>query len=417
MKDYYQILGLAPTATQREIKKAYRKLALKFHPDKNDGDAFFVHHFNQIQEAYDVLGDVLKRASYDRVFFAGSVEADSEIEYDDSEYIEEVLSTTPNRLFSFKGRIRRSQFWLWTLFFGITAYFTTKEMDKINEYEGNLTPWIIVLELAFGIYLLHAIKRMRDLNKSPFHLLWYLLPIIGQFYIIGILFFKEGTIGANAYGVDSKQRENDRITKLLSKLPIIEARILHLLSIMMLGKRKYKLPQAIIDQFHFSVHNLRPGDVIIKTIAGIFNTAIILMVLLYQIIRLIISLVAPLNFTAATLLAYLIGYPILALYQYNFHKTVNWRNVYVEKVRFNIFVFFEAAIDLFALALIISLSTYLFSGGSIEMISLLEQSPYADNIFIWIMGVYGFLRCRMNKGFNDKLFFTTIWSKDRININ
>ncbi len=65
MKDYYYILGLNETATTEEVKKAYRKLSLKFHPDKNDGDEFFTERFKEIQEAYETLVDSSKRKAYD----------------------------------------------------------------------------------------------------------------------------------------------------------------------------------------------------------------------------------------------------------------------------------------------------------------------------------------------------------------
>lgn len=65
MQDYYYILGLSPEATGEEIKQAYRKLATKFHPDKNAGDQYFAEMFKQIQEAYEILGDDDRRAAYD----------------------------------------------------------------------------------------------------------------------------------------------------------------------------------------------------------------------------------------------------------------------------------------------------------------------------------------------------------------
>lgn len=65
MKDYYYILGLRQTASIEEVKKAYRKLSLKFHPDKNDGDEFFAERFKEIQEAYETLVDNSKRKTYD----------------------------------------------------------------------------------------------------------------------------------------------------------------------------------------------------------------------------------------------------------------------------------------------------------------------------------------------------------------
>lgn len=64
--DYYEILGVSKEASPEEIKKAYRKLALKYHPDKNPGDEEAERSFKQAAEAYDVLGDTEKRARYDR---------------------------------------------------------------------------------------------------------------------------------------------------------------------------------------------------------------------------------------------------------------------------------------------------------------------------------------------------------------
>src|SRR5438067_11186858 len=65
-RDYYEVLGAARGAHQDEIKRAYRKLALKFPPDKNTDDAHAEEKFKELGEAYDVLIDVDKRAAYDR---------------------------------------------------------------------------------------------------------------------------------------------------------------------------------------------------------------------------------------------------------------------------------------------------------------------------------------------------------------
>ena len=65
MTDYYKALGVSKGATQDEIKKAYRKLAIKYHPDKNPDDKNAEAKFKEISEAYDVLSDPKKRQSYD----------------------------------------------------------------------------------------------------------------------------------------------------------------------------------------------------------------------------------------------------------------------------------------------------------------------------------------------------------------
>ena len=66
-KDYYEVLGVKKDASADEIKKAYRALAKKYHPDKNPNDKVAEEHFKEIQEAYDVLGDPPKRAEYDQL--------------------------------------------------------------------------------------------------------------------------------------------------------------------------------------------------------------------------------------------------------------------------------------------------------------------------------------------------------------
>jgi curved DNA-binding protein len=66
-RDYYKVLGVEKNASAEEIKKAYRKLALKYHPDRNQGDAAAEEKFKEINEAYQVLSDDDKRAHYDRL--------------------------------------------------------------------------------------------------------------------------------------------------------------------------------------------------------------------------------------------------------------------------------------------------------------------------------------------------------------
>src|SRR5687768_17644940 len=66
-KDYYSVLGVGKKASQDEIKKAYRKLAVKYHPDKNQGNKSAEEKFKEISEAYEVIGDPEKRKQYDKL--------------------------------------------------------------------------------------------------------------------------------------------------------------------------------------------------------------------------------------------------------------------------------------------------------------------------------------------------------------
>ena len=70
-RDYYEVLGVAKTATADEIKKAYRKLAIQYHPDKNPGNKEAEEKFKEATEAYEVLIDDKKRSVYDQYGFDG----------------------------------------------------------------------------------------------------------------------------------------------------------------------------------------------------------------------------------------------------------------------------------------------------------------------------------------------------------
>jgi molecular chaperone DnaJ len=85
IKDYYTTLGLSPDSSAAEIKKAYRRLAMKYHPDRNNGNSESEERLKEINEAYQVLGDENKRRYYDlrkqdysdfRMFYEGSMDED-----------------------------------------------------------------------------------------------------------------------------------------------------------------------------------------------------------------------------------------------------------------------------------------------------------------------------------------------------
>ena len=70
-RDYYEVLEVSKTATVEEIKKAYRKKAIEFHPDKNPGNKEAEEKFKEAAEAYEVLSDANKKARYDQFGHAG----------------------------------------------------------------------------------------------------------------------------------------------------------------------------------------------------------------------------------------------------------------------------------------------------------------------------------------------------------
>ena len=70
-RDYYEVLGVSKSASADEIKKAYRKMALKYHPDKNPGDKAAEENFKEAAEAYEILSDANKKARYDQYGHAG----------------------------------------------------------------------------------------------------------------------------------------------------------------------------------------------------------------------------------------------------------------------------------------------------------------------------------------------------------
>ena len=94
-RDYYEVLGVSKTAAEQDIKQAYRKLALKYHPDRNKGDKESEEKFKEATEAYEILRDPKKRASYDKFGHEG---------------VSGLRGLRPRGLFRFFRHIRRFRF-------------------------------------------------------------------------------------------------------------------------------------------------------------------------------------------------------------------------------------------------------------------------------------------------------------------
>ena len=78
--DYYSVLGVKRSASQTDIKRAYRKAVFRFHPDRNPGDDDAAGKFKQVLDAYEVLSDASRRANYDQVTRPAQTESDAEEE-------------------------------------------------------------------------------------------------------------------------------------------------------------------------------------------------------------------------------------------------------------------------------------------------------------------------------------------------
>lgn len=120
-KNYYDILGVSHTATQEEIKQAYRKLSVKLHPDKNNGDTFLEEMFKNINEAYEVLSDFYKREKYTQKLLSVNNSLQQPLKYND-------YSSTSNR----KNKDVRNMFDLIDVYFESQKITLNKRIILLN---------------------------------------------------------------------------------------------------------------------------------------------------------------------------------------------------------------------------------------------------------------------------------------------
>jgi len=144
-KDYYEILGVHRNASEVEIKKAYRKLAIKYHPDRNPGDPVAEEKFKEINEAYEVLSNPEKRAMYDRYgttdFGNGGGFSDTGFDFNASTIFEDLFGSAFEDLFGGGANRTKKQ-----------AAFTGEDLKYTLEIEFE--------EAAFGTEKVIKIPRL-----------------------------------------------------------------------------------------------------------------------------------------------------------------------------------------------------------------------------------------------------------------
>lgn len=156
MIDYYKILGVKPTSTVEEIRKAYFLLAKKYHPDKNQGDRFFELRFKQVLEAYTVLSDNERRKDYDKQYFSGSENAKSDSKANNNsteQDQEQVTPTTFLLLFkTIKGKVTGvaySNINHQALYNSINEVLSYKNIDFLLAWNDVRTNKLIIEEILF----------------------------------------------------------------------------------------------------------------------------------------------------------------------------------------------------------------------------------------------------------------------------
>ena len=146
-KNYYDILGVSKTATQDEIKKAYRKIAIKYHPDKNQGNKEAEEKFKEATEAYSVIGDEEKRKEYDNPVTSGNFKSDFDFANFNFGHmnVDEILNSfgfgsrnNAHIKYASKGSSKRIRLHLTLeeMYNGVRKTLKYNRKDKCNECDG-----------------------------------------------------------------------------------------------------------------------------------------------------------------------------------------------------------------------------------------------------------------------------------------
>ena len=184
MSNYYEILGVSKNATADEIKKAYRTLAFKYHPDRNQGNAEAEEKFKQISAAYDVLGDESKRRNYD----LGGYSAENA--YSNSSTQQQYQRQYQ---YTYSNPFGEENFWEW--FNG--AQFRNR-YQQTQRSQGNYSQYNYSDENEkqtrssyFSTFVLKVLQTIVGLMFFRFS--WFIIPF-GPIICIGVIF--NGVFGA-----------------------------------------------------------------------------------------------------------------------------------------------------------------------------------------------------------------------------
>ncbi len=134
-KDYYQILGVSPIATEEDIRKAYKQLAVKFHPDKNPGNPLAEQRFKEISEAKKILTDSQLRFRYDQIMRAAQQGRDASSSANGAEEENSIFSTFFEEIFGSRKNSRKARNYEANL--SITLEEAYAGMEDVVSYEGR----------------------------------------------------------------------------------------------------------------------------------------------------------------------------------------------------------------------------------------------------------------------------------------
>ncbi|MFN6944420.1 MAG: DnaJ domain-containing protein [Cytophagaceae bacterium] len=173
--NFYQILGVSQTASQAEIKSAYKKLAVKYHPDKNLGNKFAEEHFKKVNEAYQVLSDSVKKNIYDAKLIYGTQRSSSNTSGVNSNTRPKARKKRPTAYSTKKNNpvVKKKYVFFSLAFFSIIIGLTVLFYNYMNKYSSDKY-YLEALELnqkgqylaAFEKYSLSI--ELNDVNPAPY---------------------------------------------------------------------------------------------------------------------------------------------------------------------------------------------------------------------------------------------------------